>query len=111
MKIVIQTFGTRGDVQPFVALGRVLRARGHRVRIATCERFREFIEAHELDYGYINNEVLDFIESGPIKEMIDKDKNSPFQWVRAAISLMLSHFGQAAISSLLNEFREQCPVT
>jgi sterol 3beta-glucosyltransferase len=31
MRIVLSTFGTRGDVQPFVALGHVLRARGHDV--------------------------------------------------------------------------------
>jgi UDP:flavonoid glycosyltransferase YjiC (YdhE family) len=29
MRIVLSTFGTRGDVQPFVALGLTLRARVH----------------------------------------------------------------------------------
>lgn len=38
MHIVIATVGTRGDAQPYVALGKVLSARGHRVTLATHER-------------------------------------------------------------------------
>jgi UDP:flavonoid glycosyltransferase YjiC (YdhE family) len=34
MRITILALGSRGDVQPFVALAAALRARGHRIRIA-----------------------------------------------------------------------------
>lgn len=51
MNIVIQTVGSRGDVQPFVALGQVLKKKcGHRVRIATHPVFREFVEEHGLEF-------------------------------------------------------------
>ena len=33
VKIVVNTFGTRGDVQPYVALGLGLQRAGHAVRI------------------------------------------------------------------------------
>src|SRR5262247_3268254 len=35
LAIVIMIVGTRGDVQPFIPIGRRLKADGHRVRIAT----------------------------------------------------------------------------
>jgi hypothetical protein len=39
------TIGSRGDVQPYIALAKGLMEDGHRVRIATHGEFREWIEA------------------------------------------------------------------
>lgn len=44
MKALLFTFGTRGDVQPYVALGEALKARGVEVVVATGQGFRELIE-------------------------------------------------------------------
>jgi UDP:flavonoid glycosyltransferase YjiC (YdhE family) len=45
LSIVIQVVGSRGDVQPFVALGKVLKdTYGHRVRLATHPNFRKFVQ-------------------------------------------------------------------
>ncbi|KAH8662574.1 sterol glucosyltransferase [Xylariales sp. PMI_506] len=43
LNIVIQVVGSRGDVQPFVALGHELQRHGHRVRLATHDTFRDFV--------------------------------------------------------------------
>lgn len=40
---VLQIVGSRGDVAPFIAVGKVLQGRGHRVRLATHERFRTMV--------------------------------------------------------------------
>jgi UDP:flavonoid glycosyltransferase YjiC (YdhE family) len=42
-RIVITTFGTSGDINPFVALGLGLRSRGHDVAFAVEEGFREIV--------------------------------------------------------------------
>lgn len=46
--IVIATAGSRGDVQPYIALGLGLLRAGARVRIATHETFRPVVTAHGL---------------------------------------------------------------
>jgi sterol 3beta-glucosyltransferase len=50
MRITINTFGTRGDVQPYVALGLGLQNAGHTVRVVTHQIFEPFIEAYGLDF-------------------------------------------------------------
>ncbi|THX28348.1 UDP-Glycosyltransferase/glycogen phosphorylase [Aureobasidium pullulans] len=44
LNIVIMVIGSRGDIQPFLQIARVLKRYGHRVRIATHPAFKEFIE-------------------------------------------------------------------
>jgi sterol 3beta-glucosyltransferase len=49
-RIDVLAIGSRGDVQPFVALGRGLERAGHRVRIVTLGGFEEFVGRHGLDH-------------------------------------------------------------
>lgn len=45
LNLVIMVIGSRGDIQPFLKLGKLLKEEhGHRVRIATHPAFREFVE-------------------------------------------------------------------
>lgn len=45
LNIVIMVIGSRGDIQPFLKIGKILKEQhGHRVRIATHPAFKEFIE-------------------------------------------------------------------
>lgn len=44
MNITILTYGSRGDVQPFLALGVGLQKAGHAVTLAAPHRFADFIE-------------------------------------------------------------------
>ena len=52
-RIVLTTFGSLGDLHPYVAIGRGLQARGHEAVIATSECHRKKIEALGLGYGAI----------------------------------------------------------
>jgi vancomycin aglycone glucosyltransferase len=45
MKILISTIGTRGDVQPLVALGVELQARGHSIGVCVAPNFKEWVES------------------------------------------------------------------
>ncbi|KAL5346861.1 hypothetical protein ACLOAV_008004 [Pseudogymnoascus australis] len=50
LNIVIQVVGSRGDVQPFVALGNELQRSGHRVRLATHGTFKSFVTEADLEF-------------------------------------------------------------
>lgn len=50
LNIVIQVVGSRGDVQPFIALGSELQKYGHRVRLATHDMFANFVRKAGLEF-------------------------------------------------------------
>lgn len=75
MKVFINTLGSRGDVQPFVALGQGLQAAGHSVTICTSERFAPFITEHGLGYGYMNDDFLKLVDSDAGRETMEKTTN------------------------------------
>lgn len=51
LNVVIHVVGSRGDVQPFVALGQVLKnTYRHRVRLATHPVFKDFVESNGLEF-------------------------------------------------------------
>lgn len=57
MNVVIQVVGSRGDVQPFVALGKVLKETyGHRVRLATHPNFKDFVTENGLEFFSIGGD-------------------------------------------------------
>lgn len=63
MKIFINTFGSRGDVQPFIVLGKALKEKGHTVMICTASRFETEVTKSGLEYGYITNEVFALLDA------------------------------------------------
>jgi UDP:flavonoid glycosyltransferase YjiC (YdhE family) len=50
MKITIISAGSRGDVQPYVALGKGLKEAGHVVGILASQDFQNLITSHGLDF-------------------------------------------------------------
>src|SRR5215218_1477806 len=56
-RIVLNTFGSFGDVHPYMALGMELRARGHEVVIATMEIYREAIEKIGLEFAPVRPNI------------------------------------------------------
>jgi sterol 3beta-glucosyltransferase len=62
-RIALLTLGTRGDVQPFIALARGLKARGHDVVLGAPENFQSWIEGHGLEYRSIGVDMQAFVQS------------------------------------------------
>ena len=50
MHFVCLTIGSRGDVQPYIALGLGLKKEGHRVTIVTHEEYKEWVEGFGIDH-------------------------------------------------------------
>jgi len=85
LRIVIPTTGSRGDVQPFVALGVGLRALGHEVRVATDADFGGFIREAGLDFFPIATEARPLHDTAAGQKMRAAGSN-PFVFLR--------HFGE-----------------
>lgn len=64
MKVLIMTLGTRGDVQPFVALAHGLTVAGHDAVLAAPHRFAEFVRGHGVEFAGIDD--------GPLRLMDDR---------------------------------------
>ncbi|HEX8822753.1 MAG TPA: glycosyltransferase [Archangium sp.] len=56
MRIALATFGSRGDVQPFIVLGRALVRAGHEVVLCAPRDYEEFVAAHGLPYQAIGQD-------------------------------------------------------
>ncbi|KAG4034668.1 hypothetical protein MFRU_002g00250 [Monilinia fructicola] len=69
LNVVIHVVGSRGDVQPFVALGKILKSTyGHRVRLATHPTFKSFVEENGLEFFSIGgdpSELMAFMVKNP----------------------------------------------
>ncbi|KAL9001582.1 MAG: hypothetical protein Q9188_005448 [Gyalolechia gomerana] len=69
LKVVIHVVGSRGDVQPFVSLGKVLKEKyNHRIRLATHPTFRAFVEENGLEFFSIGGdpaELMAFMVKNP----------------------------------------------
>ncbi len=61
MKVVIQTVGTRGDVEPFVALGLGLAAAGHEVTVATAPSSESFVTDRGLTFAAIRADYYELL--------------------------------------------------
>lgn len=57
MKILLAAFGTRGDVQPMVALGARLRADGHEVAIGASPGFADWVRGHGLAFHAVGGDL------------------------------------------------------
>jgi hypothetical protein len=61
LNIVVQVVGSRGDVQPFIALGKELQKSGHRVRLATHNKFESFVRESDLEFYPIGGDPADLM--------------------------------------------------
>lgn len=71
MKVLILTYGSTGDVLPYVALGQGLRARGHAVTICTNARFETLIRAYDLNYAFMSDDLTQLIESASGRKILE----------------------------------------
>ena len=63
MHYAILTYGSRGDVQPFIALALGLQKKGHRVTIAAAENFKNFVESYGVDYFLLHGDMKELIHT------------------------------------------------
>lgn len=63
MRISIHTLGTRGDVQPYVALARSLSRNGHEVQLAGPAQFDRFVTENGVSFFPLPGEFLTLLDT------------------------------------------------
>jgi UDP:flavonoid glycosyltransferase YjiC (YdhE family) len=64
MKIGLIAYGTRGDVQPILALAKGLNAARHCARVIAAENFGDWVRSHGLDFAPIRVDIQAMMQSG-----------------------------------------------
>ena len=72
MRIVIIAIGSRGDVQPYIALGQGLIKAGHTVRLVTHRDFEVFVKSHGLEFWLMHGNSQEMVGSQEMREVLEK---------------------------------------
>ena len=64
-KLVIATYGSRGDVQPLLALALALEKRGHEVLLAGPPEYAEWVESYGCAYRAFGRNFKEFAKTFP----------------------------------------------
>lgn len=75
MRITLICSGSRGDVQPYVALGLGLQAAGYDLTIATHEEFRGFVTERGLPFALIAGDPRQMLESEEGRKLLESGSN------------------------------------
>jgi hypothetical protein len=105
LNIVVIVIGSRGDIQPFLRIGKILKEDyGHRVRIATHPAFKQFVEKDSgLEFFSIGgnpSELMAFMVKNPgLIPNLETVKEGEIGRRRAAMYEMFQGMWRACINS------------
>lgn len=70
--IALTAIGTRGDVQPYVALALGLKKAGYGVRVVAPDNFADFVGAQGIDFAPTGLDIQQLLQSDEGKEVADQ---------------------------------------
>jgi rhamnosyltransferase subunit B len=91
-RIVFATFGSLGDLHPYVAVARELARRGHRPLIATFAEFREAVAAAGIEFATMRPDMARFGDKAAIMERLVHPRRGPELLVR---HMFMSHLRES----------------
>ena len=108
LNIVVMVIGSRGDIQPFLKLGKDLKEYGHRIRIATHPAFKEFVEKDSgLEFFSVGGdpaELMAFMVKNPgMIPTLDTLKKGEIGRRRDQMAEMFGGFWRACINATDDE--------
>jgi sterol 3beta-glucosyltransferase len=75
-KLTFLCFGSRGDLQPYVALGIGFKNAGYDVRIATHDLYKGFVTQYGLEFAPVKGNPRDLLERDAAKETLKTGANA-----------------------------------
>lgn len=77
MRVCFLTLGSRGDVQPYVALAKCLIKHGHQATICTGESFEEFIEINGIHFKRAALDLMSLANTADGKAVLESPLKHP----------------------------------
>lgn len=77
MRVCFLTLGSRGDVQPYVALAKCLIKHGHQATICTGESFQGFIESNGIQYKKATLDLMTLANTADGKAVLESPLKHP----------------------------------
>jgi UDP:flavonoid glycosyltransferase YjiC (YdhE family) len=99
MKITILALGSRGDVQPYTALGVALQIAGFEVRLATHDLFVDFVRSYGLEFFPVEGNPQEIVQGERGRAWLETERN-PFLFASGFRELMGPVLRQAMSSGL-----------
>ena len=86
LRVTCLTIGSRGDVQPYIALCKGLMAEGHKVKIATHAEFEPWVRKHGIDFSPVDGDPAELmricVENGMFTYSFLKEASLKFRgWI------------------------------
>ncbi len=88
-RIVLNTFGSLGDLHPFLAIAMELQKRGHSTTIATSELYRRKIEDEDVGFASVRPDIGEMLEDSALIERVWDQRRGTEYLLREVI---LPHF-------------------
>lgn len=88
MKITLFAAGSRGDIQPCIALCRGLQQAGYRVCLAAPEDFADFIQKHGVDFYPLRGDVQQIMASDTGRKFMETGGTNPIKSIRAVRTMI-----------------------
>ncbi|MFI5877348.1 glycosyltransferase [Streptomyces sp. NPDC051445] len=91
--VMIFAAGSRGDVQPCLALGKALTRRGDAVRLLASTRYRHLNDATGVDFHPLSVDPADIIGSAQGQELL-ASRSNPAAFIRSISRILRPRIGQ-----------------
>src|ERR671927_469851 len=96
MRVLLSTIGTRGDVQPLVALALQLKALGQEVRLCAPPDFRDWIDSLGIPVTPIGPELRKLTASSPPATPAPLSPERQRQMIEGTVATQFETIGAAA---------------
>ena len=76
-RIAMATLGTQGDVQPYLALARVMKQRGYSVVLGTTDDFEQMITGYGIEFFSLGSSMQEFVQQPKFDKAMNENLLEP----------------------------------
>lgn len=103
MNIIFLCLGSRGDVQPYVAIGKTATELGHKVTICTGKTFEKFVRENGLEFKECSLDLMAILQTKEGKQVFEEGMKHPVKALQYAKKVINPLYRKA-----MTEFYSAC---